>query len=441
MPLQLSLTNPLRKPGYRFFLLISACAAMGGGFHFVASYWILYSETSSPSAVAWLSIAFWAPSLIVMPVGGVLVDRWNRRLLIASLLGVFLALNLGLLALIFGGVFQPRHLYVYAALSSIPHGLFWTALMAYLQEHLSKEERLNAHSLNTALMHGGYLAGAGMAGLLFPYIGAIGSYLIDSLGLTVAVVGWLSIQRWFPDMSLTDSPRVRQSFISDYVVGVRYIVTTLPLFLFALFAIVPRIASQIVNVLNVGFSKDVLGTGSVGFGLIDMSFGIGAMLCGLFFPPFVGRFGLRAILPSLALSLAALVTFAVSFANSLVLTMVLAAILSAMTNVVGILSNTALQREAANHVMGRITSTVQLFQYLLVPPIVWAVGAYASLPQGYLVHEMVLRDAFVAASLFFVALVVVSAFVTYPFLRARQRNESGVQAKCVEPQEEVELVR
>jgi len=75
----LSPYNPLKKPGYRFFVLLALAASTGGGYHFIASYWILYGETGSTTSVAWLGIFFFVPSILVMPFAGVLLDRWNRR--------------------------------------------------------------------------------------------------------------------------------------------------------------------------------------------------------------------------------------------------------------------------------------------------------------------------------------------------------------------------
>ena len=169
---QLAPDNPLRKAGYRYFLLFSACGAMGGGFHFVAGYWIIFEHTSSPSSVALLILAFWMPSLLVLPVGGVIVDRCNRRRTLAALYIYLTTLNMLLVLLIALEVFRPGHLYWYGMASSVAHALIWTALTAWLQEAFSRDELLHANSLNVALFQGGYLLGAGSAGLVTAYIAA-----------------------------------------------------------------------------------------------------------------------------------------------------------------------------------------------------------------------------------------------------------------------------
>ena len=419
---RLSPSNPLRRPGYRYFLAFAVCSAMGGGFHFVAGYWVLYEHTSSPTSVAWLILAFWVPSLLVLPVGGVLVDRWNRRQILAALYGYLTVLNVGLVTLMATDVFRPGHLYAYGVLSSFAHALIWTTLTGYLQQVLSKEELLHANSLNVALFQGGYLLGAGLAGVFYAELGAVGCFSVDAAACLLATVGWLTIHRWFADRETPSEPVRHGSVLTEFFDGLRYIRTDLPLFIFALFMLVPRLAAQVVNVLHVGFSADVLRAGARGFGLMDMAYGVGAMACGFFFPVFVERLGLSPWLPWFSLLVAAGCLYAISFAGDLAAAMVALAVLGGATNIVGVLARTLLQREAAGALIGRVTSTVQIFQYLLIPPIIWTVGKYASRPDGQLVHSDPLRDAFVLAAIMFCVVSIAGHMAMSRLIRERWRG-------------------
>ena len=92
---------------------------MGGGFHFVASHWILYERTESAQSMAWLVISYMLPLLIVNPICGVLVDRYNRRRLLSIAVGYQMFLDLGLIGLMASGQFHPSHLFIYAPLMSV----------------------------------------------------------------------------------------------------------------------------------------------------------------------------------------------------------------------------------------------------------------------------------------------------------------------------------
>ncbi|MCA9122793.1 MAG: MFS transporter [Planctomycetaceae bacterium] len=410
-------SNPLRRAGYRYLMSFSLLVAMGGGFHFIGSYWILYTDTSSPSSVAWLILAYWVPSLFVMPFAGVLVDRWNRRLILAATCAYLATLSSAVAVIMVTGHFQVEYLYLYGALSSLAHGVYWNALLAYLKDSLTTEELLHANSLNTALFQGGYLLGAGLAGILFYWIDALGCFAIDAASLSIGVLGWLTITRWFADKTHFRDASTKSSFLIDYWEGLQHVRSDWPLFLFALFAIVPRISAQMLNVLVVGFSKDVLSAGSAGFGVLDMAYGFGAMGCGFGLPLFLRRFKLRATLPTVALVGAAISCLAVSFTENLATAAVVLACFGACAHTVGILANTALQREASPEVIGRITSTIQVCQYLMIPPIIWWLGEYASMEQGRLIHQVVLRDSFVAGSVLLLCIAGISLVTAYPFLR------------------------
>ena len=417
--MRLSPSNPLRRPGYRYLVSFTALAAMGGGFHFVASFWIVYAQSSSATDVAWLIIAFWLPSLLILPVGGVLIDRHNRRHIMAMLYGYLALLNVGLVCLMLADVFETWHLYVYGCLAAMAHALTWTTITAYLQQVLTNEELLHANSLNVGLFQGGYLLGAGTAGFVYDQIGAVSCFSIDASCQLVAVVGWLSLGRWFADRTPSPESQDRTSMWAEFVTGLRYIITEKRLFLFALFMLVPRLAAQSINALHIGLSKDVLKVGATGFGLMDTAYGLGAMACGFAFPIMVRRSGVRPLLPVAALVAATASLVAISGADSLLSAMAGLCVLGATVHIVGVIARTTLQQRASNDVMGRVTSVVQIFQYLLIPPLVWLLGNYADQTSGRMLHSSAIRDAFVAAAVLFALLTVASALVMRPYLRTR----------------------
>ena len=423
--MKLSKNNPLRRPGYRFFILFHGAASIGGGFHFVASHWLLYDETKSPASTAWLVLSYLMPPLLMLPLCGVLADRCNRRKVLLLSSCYVVVLDVLLVGIMMLGVFRASHLYVYAVLRTLGGALFWTTLPAFLREHLSKAELLHANSLNTALMQGGYLLGAGVAGMLYVHIGAIGSFTVAACGFALGSFGFVVIRRWFPDRPRKPEGRVGiRSFFSEFSEGLGYARENKRLFFFALFGLAPGYAAHLSNVLLVGFSKDSLQAGAEGFGLLDMSYGIGAMVCGLCLPIFLQRFGTRPTLPTIALFLVAVNCILISFSQSLAIAMICFAGFALFSQLVGILAGTTLQRECEAEVVGRLVSLVNVVQYLFAPFLVWGLGVYAELPKGPLLHEDTLRDGFVTVAIFFLLLCGASIFGAYPFLkRLKGRNE------------------
>ena len=421
--MKLSPDNPLHRPGYRFFMLFQAVTSMGGGFHFVASHWILYKETGSPVSTAWLVISHMLPIFFVNPVCGVLVDRYNRRRLLVAGTGYCFLLDIGLLALMSAGQFEHWHLFVYSPLMSIGNALYWTALPAYLREKLEKKELLHANGLNTALMQGGYLLGAGLAGIFYNQLGPIGSFSVDALGFGVGMLGWIYIRHWFKDTPRIHPPGHKgHDFFREFGEGIGYVRSNLGLFALALFGLVPRFAANSVNVLLAGFCKDSLKVGPKGFGILDMAYGFGAMLCGLAIPGILAKYGKPAWVPTFAMLVAAGAIFLESSANSLFIAIVFMAFFGMSCHIVGIMTWTTLQAECEERIIGRMTSLVNVANFLVNPLLIWSLGQFAAREAGLLVHEDPIRDGFVAVALFYLALAALSIAGVYPFLRKLGRS-------------------
>lgn len=410
----LSPSNPLKRPGYRFFTLIAVVAGMGGGFHFIASYWLLFTETSSSIDISKLVISYILPCIIILPFSGVIIDRLNRRKLIVAINFYLFLLNAILIYLLISNQFKPSFLYIYGALSGVIYAIFWSAFSAYLPQILSKDELLHANSLNTAIFHGGYLAGAGLAGVVYPYIGAAGAFGVDAASCLLGTFGWIYLKKWFPDTKQKVSNNIRsvKHFITDFIDGTKYTTRHWALFLFATLMITPRISAQLLNVVGVGFSQNVLHAGSVGFGLIDMSYGIGGMLCGILFPWFVKRFGIGIKFPMWSLVFSAIAATMNCFSTSVAFSMFCTLLMGSFVQAVGILANTTLQKETSNEVLGRVGSSVQLLQYIIIPLPVYALGVYASLPKGLFINQNTLRDSFFVIALFFIFMAFISQYIS-----------------------------
>ena len=405
-------------------MLFEVVTSMGGGFHFVASHWILYQDQESPASTAWLVLCYMVPLLIVNPICGVFTDRYNRRKLLMLSTGYQFFLDLVLIGIMISGHFKATHLYVYAPLMSVGNALFWTTLPAFLREHLRKEELLHANSINTSLMQGGYLVGAGLAGILYPWLGPIGSFAVDAAGFGVGFLGWSYIHRWFKDRTRVHPSHHSPHFIREFGEGLVYVRNNASLFLLALFCLVPRFAATAINVLLAGFCTDSLQEGPESFGILDMAYGIGAMICGMALPAFLSKSGLKSFYPSLAILLAAVTMFYLAGAKNLPLSVLYLALFGFFAHVAGIITSTTLQKGCEEHIIGRITSLVSIVNFFLAPILVWALGQYADKEEGRIVFSDPIRDGFVVVAIFYLVLAALSLLCVYPYLKKQTLLEA-----------------
>src|SRR5216117_4589992 len=67
--------------GFRYFFVAMFVSLFGSGMNFAGVSWYILAATHSTVKVSWQVIVAMAPGLLVPFVGGVLIDRFDRRYL------------------------------------------------------------------------------------------------------------------------------------------------------------------------------------------------------------------------------------------------------------------------------------------------------------------------------------------------------------------------
>src|SRR5437660_1523081 len=79
-----SLLSPLRHRDFRVLWLGMAVSLIGDGIFFVAVAWESYSLWNAPTALSIVGIGMTVPTVVFLLIGGVVSDRFDRRLVMAS---------------------------------------------------------------------------------------------------------------------------------------------------------------------------------------------------------------------------------------------------------------------------------------------------------------------------------------------------------------------
>jgi MFS family permease len=253
--------------GLTTFLIIWAgqlVSIVGSGLTGFALGVYVYQETGSVTQLGLVLLANTLPSLILAPIAGVLVDRWDRRLvMILSDTGAGLA-TLGIFLLLLSGNLQIWHIYLAGALSSI-FGIFQQpAFMASTTLLVPKQHYGRAAGL-TQLGHAvGQILSPALAGFLILTIEIQGVILIDFITYLIAVTSLIVIR--IPKPPAKTSPQTEESSIlQDAIYGLSYIRARSGLLgmllLFAFVNLTLGLYSALYTPLILSFSTaDVLGT-------------------------------------------------------------------------------------------------------------------------------------------------------------------------------------
>ena len=144
----------------------------------------LKQATESATLLGLLMATFVVPGLFVGPIGGVLVDRYSRRLvlIVCDLVRGVAVLSLGILWL-FVPAAHPVSiggLFVLALIVGSTTAVFQPAVVAFIPELVSREGLPRANSLIQTSLQFGALIGQSLAGVMFRLIGAPALALFDA---------------------------------------------------------------------------------------------------------------------------------------------------------------------------------------------------------------------------------------------------------------------
>lgn len=146
-----------------------------------ALIWWLTRTTGSATVLATASLATLLPGIVLGPLAGALVDRWNRRLVMIAADGFVALVSAWLAGLFLLGRVEPWHVYV-AMLARSAGGCFhWPAMLASTSLMVPKGQLARVAGLNETLN--------GAMGITAPPLGALLVALLPLHGVLWMDVG------------------------------------------------------------------------------------------------------------------------------------------------------------------------------------------------------------------------------------------------------------
>ena len=184
--------------GYRAFMIIWAAqlvARVGNGLTAFGLAVHVYQQTRSSTAVAVVMLAAFLPGVLLTPLGGVLADRFDRRLLM--ILGdTFSAIGLVALLVSFRhGVASVAVVCVCVALSSVFTSVMDPAYRATVTDLLTPDQYTRAGGLVQLASAAQYLVSPALAGLLMTHSGIQLVLVLDISTLIVTTTCMVLVRR------------------------------------------------------------------------------------------------------------------------------------------------------------------------------------------------------------------------------------------------------
>jgi predicted MFS family arabinose efflux permease len=217
-----------QKPQYRLrtFLIVwlgQVVSLVGSGLtSFGLGVWV-FQQTGSATHFALIGLAVVLPRVLLSPLAGAVVDRWDRRR--AMIVG---DAGAGLSTLILAALFLANRLdlwpiYLLTGVNAAFGTLQWPAFTATTSLLVPDEQLGRANGLMQFGLAASEILAPALAGMLLGLIGLGGIMLIDVATFVVAVAS-LSLVRFPQHRTQGTGPKEGESLRQDMALGWRYIV-------------------------------------------------------------------------------------------------------------------------------------------------------------------------------------------------------------------------
>ena len=188
---------------------------------FALTIWI-WESTSQVTALALLMFFTQLPRILLAPVAGILVDRWNRKFLMGSGDAVSALLTLTILLLYISQNLQLWHLYVAGAVNGIFDQIQQLAYSAAIATMMPEKHYSRASSLSFLAKYGASIIAPTLAGILYSVIGLSGIFTIDLATFTIAIATLVCVK--IPQPAIASNPQpTRFHLLQELSFGFRYI--------------------------------------------------------------------------------------------------------------------------------------------------------------------------------------------------------------------------
>ncbi len=368
------MTGERLSTGFRGLLAGSVISNLGDGLRLAALPLLAASLTSSEVLISAVTSAQYFAWLAFGLVGGVLVDRWDRRrtiLITQTWRGVLIAL---LTVLVWSSNAEIWHLCVVAFLITAGEILVDPSTVALIPTLVEEQDLDRANGqISSAEIATNDFAGAPIGASLFsvaPWL----PLLIDSISYLGSLAGFSRL----PKTSPQPSSREPSTMLTDARAAIRWLYRHPVLRPLTVAWMVYFVGAAATMSLLVVMVRTELEASATAFGIVLAVGAIGAFLGTLFGPRFSARRGPQFTLTSMGV-LQALATAAAAVAPSLI---ALAALWFAGGLGAGVqrpVSRSVQQRLTPNTMLGRVNTTSRVFTRGVIAVAALGAGTVAAL--------------------------------------------------------------
>jgi len=190
----MKLPATLRALQYRNFQLFFSgqlVSLIGTWMQNVSQAWLVYRLTGSSVALGAIGFAGQIPIFLLSPVGGIVADRYPRRLVVIATQTSAMLLAFALAALTLTETVRIWHIFVLSAALGVVNAFDIPARQSFIVEMVGKPDLMNAIALNSSMFNASRVIGPAIAGLLVAGIGEGWCFFVNAVSYIAVIAGLL----------------------------------------------------------------------------------------------------------------------------------------------------------------------------------------------------------------------------------------------------------
>lgn len=275
--------GPWRIAGFRWYWLAAFAQSVGQGMQFFVLVWLTLDLTGSSIGLTGLMVFLYGiPNTALLPFGGVIADRLNRKLLLMATQSGVGAVIGGVAALSLSGAVAMWHVYLAVALLGVLQALNQPARVTVLSDLVGERTLLDAVAQFNAAVHVGRIVGPPLAGILIdgpPYIEGYAAVWGIGAGLAAnAVFYGISVLFLSPIHWTSSAAAAVREPLLQYMTNGLSVIRNSPVLL-TVIVLTCAFGGFGMSHLQVipAFAKDRLGADATQAGLMLLASGIGSL--------------------------------------------------------------------------------------------------------------------------------------------------------------------
>jgi MFS family permease len=268
--------SSLRVPNFRLFTFSNVLAMSGTWMQRIAQDWLVLTLTHSVTAVGITVAMQFTPMLVFGLYGGLIVDRYSKRMLLMLTQGTVGVLATLLAVLALTHTIQVWHVWAIAFVVGLVTVVDNPTRQVFVNELVGPRNLRNAISLNSSVFQLGGLIGPAVAGVLLDAVGAGWAFAINAVTCLITVLTLSALKK---SKLVRSTPLPREK--GQLRAGLTYIKRKPAILWSIVMVAVLSVFALTTPVILAAFANDTYRVGASGYGLFNTLIAAGALTGGL----------------------------------------------------------------------------------------------------------------------------------------------------------------